>query len=161
MAATLVLRLTGGASNSDPNASLGGVRSSNAISATAMNNLFDNVSPDEASAGDTEYRALDLYNSGDATATNVVMFFDPNSSSADTALTVATEASPIDSTTSIADESTAPAGSPTYTAPTSGAKKSLPDIAAGSACRLWLKRVVTAAAGNTSNDAATMKWEYA
>lgn len=56
MAATLVFRLTGGASNSDPDASLGGVMSNTEISGTALNNLFDDVSPDEATSGSTEYR---------------------------------------------------------------------------------------------------------
>lgn len=161
MPATLVLRLTGGASNADPNASLGGTRSSEVVSGTALNNVFDDVGAAEASAGDTEYRAIDLYNSGDATAEGVTFFFDANTSSGDTVLAVATEASPIDSTLSIADESTAPAGSLTFTEPTSGAKKSLPNIAAGSGCRLWLRRTVGASAGNTANDNATMKWDYA
>jgi len=60
MAATLEFRLTGGSSNSDPDQSLGGVTSSNEISSTAMNNLFDNVTPTEASSGDVEYRAIDI-----------------------------------------------------------------------------------------------------
>lgn len=161
MAATLVLRLTGGASNNDPNASLGGVRSSNAVSATAMNNLFDNVSPDEAADGDVEYRAIDVYNSGDATAESVTFYFDGNTSSVDTALAVATEASPIDSTLSIVDESTAPAGSLSFTAPSSGAKKSLPNIPAASGCRIWLCRTVDEGAMNVASDTATLKWEYA
>lgn len=161
MAATLVLRLTGGAAQGDPNAALGGTRSSVAVSGTAMNNLFDNVSPDEALAGDVEYRAIDLTNTGDATAVSVTLYFDPNSSSADTQLAVATEASPIDSTLSVANESTAPAGGLSFTEPTSGAKKSLPNIAAGSGCRLWLRRTVNAVAANTANDSATLKWEYA
>ena len=161
MAATLILRLTGGASNNDPNASLGGVRSSNAVSATAMNNLFDNVTPDETASGDVEYRAVDVYNSGDATAESVTFYFDANTSSSDTVLAVATEASPVDSTLSIADESTAPAGSLTFTEPTSGAKKSLPNIPAASGCRIWLRRTVSEGATNTASDTATMKWEYA
>jgi len=47
--------LTGGAGNSDPNASPGGEMSANQISGTPMNNLFDNVTADEAAAGDVEY----------------------------------------------------------------------------------------------------------
>jgi hypothetical protein len=126
-----------------------------------MNNIFDNVSASEASAGDVEYRALDLYNSGDATATLVNFYFDPNTSSADTVLAVATEGSPIDSTLSIADESTAPAGGLSFTEPDSGSMKSLPDIADGSYCRLWIRRTVSSSASNTSSDAATLKWEFA
>jgi hypothetical protein len=161
MAASLVLHLTGGSANSDPNASLGGVRSTTVLSATALNNLFDNVDPNEAVAGDVEYRAVDLYNAGNATAVSVALFFDPNTSSADTTLAVATEAIPIDSSLAIADESTAPAGGLTFTEPTSAAKKSLPDIPQAQGCRLWVRRTVNAAAANTANDTATVKWEYA
>ena len=78
MAATLAFQLSGGASNSDPNASLGGTHSSVALSGTAMNNLFDDVSSGEASAGDTEYRAIDITNTGDATGTVVKIFMDPD-----------------------------------------------------------------------------------
>ncbi len=52
MAADLIFTLTGGASNSDPDASLGGVGSSQELSGTPLNNLFDNVEPDEATSGE-------------------------------------------------------------------------------------------------------------
>ena len=58
MAATLVFRLTGGASNIDPDASLGGIMSNTEISGTALNNLFDDVSPDEATSGSTDRKSV-------------------------------------------------------------------------------------------------------
>lgn len=160
MAATLVYRLTGGASNSDPNASLGGASSSVAVSGTAMNNLFDDVAEGEASAGDTEYRAIDVRNTGDATATVVKIYMSVETTSASTQIDMGIEASPLGSTTSIADESTAPAGV-TFAHYNSGSQLSLPDIAAGTYCRVWLRRVVSAAAGNTSNDQGTIYTAYA
>ena len=160
MAAILVWRLTGGASNSDPNASLGGVRSSNALSATALNNLFDDVSPAESAAGDTEYRALDLYNSGDATAGGVVVFMSTETTSSGTQLDFGIEASPINSSLSVANESTAPAGV-SFAHYTSGSKLSLPDIAASSGCRVWFRRVVDAGAANLNPDQGTFTAEYA
>jgi hypothetical protein len=160
MAATIAFQLTGGAANSDPNASLGGVHSSQALSGTAMNNLFDDVDPAEATAGDVEYRAIDLTNTGDALATVVKAFMDPDSSSADTVLAFGIGASPIGSTLSIANESTAPAGV-SFANYTPGSKLTIPDIANGSYARLWVRRTVTAAAGNTSNDQGTIKVEYA
>ena len=54
VSADIKYRLSGGASNSDQNASLGGVKSSNEASAS----LFDNVSSAEAVSGDTEYRCF-------------------------------------------------------------------------------------------------------
>jgi hypothetical protein len=68
MAAVLKLYLTGGASNADPDASLGGVMSSEELSETPLNNLFDDIDPNQAEVGVTEYRALGLYNDGDADA---------------------------------------------------------------------------------------------
>lgn len=160
MAATLVWQLTGGASNSDPNASLGGVRSSNALSATALNNLFDDVSPAESSAGDTEYRALDVYNSGNATAGGVVVYMSTETTSSGTQLDFGIEASPINSSLSIAGESAAPAGV-SFSHYTTGSRLSLPDIAAGSGCRVWFRRVVGAATPNLNPDQGTFTVEYA
>lgn len=162
MAATLVLRLTGGAANSDPDASLGGVSSANAVSATALNNIFDNVSSAEAAAGDTEYRGIDVFNTGDATATGINIWMGTETSSTSSSLDIGKVTSPIGDTESIADESTAPVGTGiTFGHYTSGSKLALPDIAAGSYCRIWLKRIVTASAPNTSSDLGTLNWEYA
>ena len=160
MAATLAFQLSGGASNADPNLSLGGVHSSVALSATAMNNLFDDVAAGEASAGDTEYRAIDITNTGDATSAVTKIFMDPETSSTSTQLDMGIEASPLGSTLSIANESTAPAGV-TFAHYNSGSKLSLPDIAAAAYCRVWVRRVVSAAAPNTSNDTGTLNVEYA
>lgn len=156
MAATLQLRLTGGADNTDPNASLGGVMSSTQLSSTPMNNLFDNVSPDEASAGDVEYRALDIYNSGDAAATAIQAYLDPVTTSPSTEIELG-----LDSTTqSIAAEGTAPSGV-TFAAYTSSSKLSISDIAAAGNQRIWLKRTVSSGAANLNNDTCTLKIEYA
>lgn len=66
VAGDLVKSLTGAASNggaqADPNASLGNYRSSTVITNNSDNNLFDDVSGSEASAGDTEYRCIAIQN---------------------------------------------------------------------------------------------------
>jgi len=149
----------------EPDNSLGGIMSSTTLSETAMNNLFDNVSPDEASDGDTEYRALDIYNSGDATATNVALYMKTETSSPDTQLDLGYDSdnSPHASDANlptISDEDTAPSGI-SFAHYTSSSKLSLPDIPAGQAVRVWAKRIVSANAGNTSNDLGTIAVEYA
>ena len=166
MPATLQLNLTGGANNADPNLSLGGAHSANALSSTALNNLFDDVAPDEASAGDVEYRAIDVTNVGNATAVGVKAFMNPETGSADTILDFGIEQASIDVTTSIADESTAPVDPGTNAAVTfahynATTKLALPDIPAGSYCRVWVRRTVAAGAANTSNDQGTINVEYA
>ena len=162
MAATLVYRLTGGAANSDPDASLGGAMSSTALSATPMNNLFDNVSPAEALAGDTEYRAIDVYNSGDATAESVELYMSTETSSTDSQLDFGAGAvhDGSDQADTIADESTAPDGI-SFAHYTDVSKLSLTNIPAGQAHRVWVRRVIGAAAGNTANDLGTIAVDYA
>jgi len=163
MASVLEFRLTGGASNSDPDSSLGGTTSSNEVSATAMNNLFDNVTPTEASSGDNEYRAIDIWNSGDATAENVNVYMSTETSSSDSQLKFYNDGSTHDGTDqgdTIADESTPPDGS-SFSHYTSGSKLSLPNIPAGNGTRLWIKRIISASASNTPSDQGTITVEYA
>lgn len=167
MASTLVFRLTGGAANSTPDLSLGGIMSANALSGTALNNLFDNVSPAEATAGSTEYRMIDVYNSGDTTAESVELYCSSNTTSTSTTLHLGYDAtnSPHISGASLetlANETTAPA-SPviTFADRTTGSKLALPNIPAGEAVRVAVKRIVTAGATNTANDTATLAVDFA
>ncbi len=160
MPAAIEYRLTGGAANSDPNASLGGASSSVAVSGTALNNIFDDVTPAEALTGKSEYRAIDIRNTGDANAVGVETFMDPITSSADTQLDFGIEASPLNSVLAIADEDTAPAGV-SFTNYTTGSRLTLPDIPNGEYCRLWLRRVVGVAAGNDPNDSGDINVEFA
>lgn len=67
-ASDLKIYLSGGAGNSDPNASLGGVRSTTEVVDDTLHNLFDYVSGTEAGAGDTEYRASYIKNENSVTA---------------------------------------------------------------------------------------------
>lgn len=158
MAATLGFRLTGGAANADPNASLGGVASANALSGTPLNNLFDNVSAAEAAAGDIEYRALSLHNSGNAEATLVKIWIDTDTTSASTEIDIALDAG----TQSVVDESTAPSSPAlSFSHPAVGSKLSISNIAAAEAQRVWIRRTVTAGAANLANDSTTIKVEYA
>lgn len=157
MAANLQLFLTGGGSNSDPNASLGGVKSSTQLSATPMNNLFDNVDPAEAVAGDVEYRAIEIQNNGDAVAQAVKAYLSSDTASAYTEIDLGLESG----TQTIPNESTAPSGV-SFAHYTPGSKLAISDIAAsGGTQRLWLRRTVTAGAPNLNNDICTLKIEYA
>ena len=161
MAANLVFRLSGGSSNSDPLLSLGGIMSSQVVGT----NLFDNVSSAEALAGDTEYRAFDIYNSGDATANSVSFYIDPTG----VAVTVSTgkdadnenHLSGADLET-VAGEGTAPV-SPviTFANNIAAAPLSLDSIEAGKATRIWIKRVVDPAEGNKSGDGVTLYVDFA
>jgi len=142
---------------------LGGAATATEVSATALNNIFDDVSAAEAAAGDTEYRAIDVYNDGASTITGVELYMSTETSSADSQLDMGIEdtaANALNSTKAIVDESTAPT-TVTFAHRTSGSKLSLPDIPAGEYARLWLRRVISAAATNTSNDQGTIEAVYA
>jgi hypothetical protein len=58
--------LSGGAGNSNPNNAIGGDPSTSVI-VSGINNLFENISPDEISEGLTDYRCFYVFNDGDST----------------------------------------------------------------------------------------------
>ena len=165
MPAVLKYRYTGGASNSDPDASLGGVMSSEEMAETALNNLFDNASPEETENGVTDYRAIDVLNEGDAEAKSVTMFMKNETTSADTQLDFGIGAGGTphdgsDQNDTIADEETAPDGV-TFDHYTDASRISLPDIPVSEAVRIWIRRTVSAGATNNNNDLGTLAVDYA
>lgn len=156
MAATLELRLSGGSTNTDPNAALGGVRSTQAggIVPTALtaNSLFDDVTGAEEQAGDIEYRCVYIRNSGDVSALSTVVWLSANTVDADTTIDIGLGSSAVDATEqTVASESAAPT-SVSFSAPSSeGAGLSIGTLAAGSHKALWLRRTVNVAAGASSD----------
>ena len=136
-------RLSGGASNSDPAASLGGVKSS-----TAASNYFDDVSSAEASAGDTEYRCVYVHNNhGTLSLIGAKVFIQTNTPSSDTDVAIGLGSSAINGTEqTVADESTAPTGV-SFSAPTTFAGGlAIGDLAAGAHKAVWVRRTVNAGA---------------
>lgn len=59
--------LSGGAGNTDPNASLGGEPSVTTVTSD-INNLFDDVASTESESGKTEYRAIYIFNNNTTSA---------------------------------------------------------------------------------------------
>ena len=154
-----VTRLSGGAGNSNANASLGGAKSANAAS-TSVDALFDGVGSAEASAGDVEYRCVYLHN-GNASSSmlSAVAWVSANTPSANTQIDIGVGTAAVNGTEqTVADESTAPAGV-TFSAPsTQGAGLALGDIPAGQHKAIWLRRTVTAGAGASANDTFTLNY---
>ena len=154
-------RLSGGASNTDPNAALGGAISTaggGLITTDTLNNVWDNVSGAESSAGDTEYRAIFIKNNhGSLTLTSAKIWISSNTTSADDTIEIALAGEGINNTIeTVANESTAPAGE-TFSAPTSfGTGLSLGNLAAGQAHGVWIKRIVSAAAAAANANPYTL-----
>lgn len=144
----LHMRLSGGAAQADPNLSLGGAKSSNAVTSGQANNLWDDVSGAESQAGDVEFRGFYWHNNhGSLALQSAVTWIDSLTSSADTEFDIALAAEAVGATmATIADESTVPA-SVTFTRPTSKATGlSIGNIPAGSHKGVWIRRTVTAGA---------------
>ena len=150
LSSQLKLYLTGGAGNSDPHASLGGVTSSTLFVDNVLNNLFRDVTAAEAAAGSVKYRALAFKNiSGVDTAFATLFYILLETTSAGTEIDIAYDAT---GTQSIANEDTPPVGL-TFSRPLSQAAAiQLGDVPAGGERRVWFKRTVTAGAGYTTND---------
>ena len=159
--ADIKYRLSGGAANSDVNASLGGAKSSVEVVDATLHNLFDLVSGDEADPGDTEYRCIYVHNGhGSLSLQSAVVWIETNTPSTDTALAIALAGEGLNATAeTVANEGTAPSGE-SFTSPTSkGTGLSLGTIPAGQHYAIWMRRTVGAAAGAYASDGATIRVE--
>ena len=159
---------TGTAGNSlpqtDPNASLGKYISTTQISATALNNLWDDVSGAENAASDVEYRCWFVHNSHASLTLQgaVAYIFSEVAGGASVALAVdTTPASAISSASaqalSVADENTAPAGL-TFSSVCVDINTALAlgDIPAGYCKAIWERRTAANTAA-VSNDGRVIR----
>ena len=141
----LLIKYTGGASNSNPDASLGGAVSSNGPTSNSLHNLFDVVTGSESLPGDIEYRCVALRNNhGSLTAQATKIYISVDASSyydlalAGEGLNTQPE--------SVANESTAPVGE-SFSHPTTYAGGlSMGNIPSTQFYAYWIRRTVPAAA---------------
>jgi len=153
--------LSGGAANSDPNASLGGAKSSTQVTAATLHNLFDRVTGDEGDAGDIEYRCIYVQNShGSLTLQSAVLWIQTNTPSGDTTVAIALGGEGNGGTAeTIANENTAPSGE-SFSSPSSkGTGLSLGDLDAGEFYPIWIRRTVTAGAAAYDSDSVLLRVE--
>lgn len=152
--AEIVYRLSGGAANSNANASIGGAKSSTVVPAA----LFDDVTSAESAAGDTEYRCIYVHNANGAlTMQNAVLWITANTTANRIAVGVGSSA--VNGTEqTVADENTAPTGV-AFSQPTAkGAAIALGNIPAGQHRAVWMRRAITAASA-ASNDTYSLRVE--
>ena len=153
-ATDIVYRLSGGASNSSPGASLGGAKSSIAVN----NTLFDNVTSSEASSGLIDYRCFYVHNAhASLTMLSPKVFIQSNTVSPHTTFELALGSSALNGTEqTIANDTTAPTGV-TFSAPADyNSGIALGDILAGQSRAVWIKRITTAGAV-TASDQGTLR----
>jgi hypothetical protein len=160
VAGDLIERLSGGAANSDPNASLGGAKSSTAVVDNTTHNLWDVVSSAESSAGDTEYRCIYLHNNhGTLTLQNAKVWVQTNTPSTDTSIEISLGTSAINGTEqTVANENTAPSGTSFSTAAGEGNALSIGNIPAGQHKAIWIKRIVGATAAAYNDDSYVLAY---
>ena len=160
VASDIKVRLSGGAANSDPNASLGGAKSSVEVVDNTLSNIYDQVSGSESAAGDTEYRCVYIHN-GHASLTmqNVRVYISTNSTSPNDAWEIALGSAALNATEqTVADETTPPtAVTFSNTAISYATGLAPPDIPFSQPHKaIWYKRIVSAGAAAFNNDTITV-----
>ena len=159
----LIWRLSGGASNTDPAAALGGAMSTaggGVITKTkTFNSIFDDVTGAEAAAGDIEYRCIYIHNEhATLTLSSAKVWIEANTTN--TEIDIGLDLAGKDGTAdTIADESTAPDPAVTFahncTAYASGL--ALGNLAAGEGYAIWIRRTIAASKVATDDDNFTLK----
>jgi hypothetical protein len=167
VASDIQFRLSGGAANTNPDASLGG-----AISSTAAGtNIFDNVTSAEATSGDTEYRCIYVRNGVTSAALTLVgakiWIQSPDGSGgayAGDTITIGLGTSGVNGTeqnvttfSPIGTEATAPVGVTFYAAATEGAALVMGDLPQNQHHAVWIKRVIAGGAAAFSNAGFTLR----
>jgi hypothetical protein len=163
IATDLLLRLSGGAANADPDLALGGIMSTTtAISPTvAEENLFNNFTAAETTAGSTKYRGLYLLNNhGTISLTASAVYIPTQTPSTTTAVAIALAGEGLNVTMeTVVNELTAPVGE-TFSAPaTFGAGLSTGSVPAGNRYGLWVRVVVDALSPAYDNDDYQIAWQ--
>lgn len=138
--------ISGGAGNTNPNASLGGEVSVTEIVDNTVNNLFALAPASEAEAGSIKYRGFFVKNThATLTLTAPKIYISSNTPSGTTAVTVALAAetgSPMDT---IANEDTAPDPAVSFVTAVDFANGlSLGDLAPGEVKGVWVKWTINA-----------------
>jgi len=151
--------LSGGASNADPDAALGGAKSSVAVVDDTLNNLFDDVSGAEHAAGDTNYRCIFVKNDSAETAAGVKVYIETNTQAVDDTVNIGKDLSaPSDTADTIADESTAPDPAVTFSAADGYANAiDIGTLTAGQSAAIWIKRIVSAGSTAQANNEFVLK----
>lgn len=160
VATDIKVYLSGGAGNTVPDNSLGGVRSTTEVVDATLHNLFDIVSGAESTAGDTEYRAIYVRNEhATLTYQSAEVWIQANTTSTDTSAEISLGTAAIDATEqTIVNESTAPIGTTFSTAAGQGNALAIGNLAPDSFKAIWVKRVVDAGSAAFNNDTLVVRF---
>lgn len=150
-ASDIDLRLSGGASNTDPNLALGGAMSTvsgGVVTTDTLNNDMNDITSAEASSGITIYHAY-YYDNDHASLVYIApkFYIASQTSSGDTSVTVALAGEAKNTAVeTVSNETTAPSGE-TFSAPANfSGGIALGDLAAGDYRGFWVKYIVNSSA---------------
>lgn len=149
-------RLSGGAANADPAASLGGAVSS--VDAS-FNTLFPTVTSAQAAAGLVAYRCVYLKNIDPVlTGEAMKVWIQANTPNAATTLDIGLGAAAINAEeTAVANGTTAPAGVTFSAAANEAAALAVGNLVADGVKAIWLRLTVTAGAVGPFSDTFTLR----
>lgn len=140
--------LSGGAANTDPLLSVGGAISSTEVSATALNNVWSDITAETMSDGFLDYRCIYIKNTSAETLTDAVVWISSNSRSTDTTFAIGLDRAGMNASAQVV---TSPGSQPGTGAPydvifsqagTSRVGLQLGDLGPGDYYPLWLRRKV-------------------
>lgn len=147
------VRLSGGATNTDKNASIGGAKSSTEV-ANTVNNLFDIVMSAEGTTGSVKYRCVYVHNQHATLTLQIpVVFINADSTGSDSTVSIGVGSSAVGETEpAIANETTAPSGV-SFSQPI-GEENGLDigELAPGEHRAVWIRRTISEGASAINND---------
>jgi len=156
----ILIRLSGGAANADPNLSLGGAMSSTNLVDNTLHNLFDKVTGPESTAGRTEYRCCYVLNNhGSLNLEGAVIWIDSETTHTGANVQIALDGNGLNVNAEgpVASEITAPSGETFVEAASVGAALSLGTIPFGQKYAFWLKRIIGAGTLAKNNYSVVIK----
>ena len=145
---------SGGSGNADPNASLGGARSSTEWANGGV--LFDTISGAENAASDVEYRCVYVRNEHATLTLQGAKVYISAETAGGASVAIALAGEGVNGTAeTVANENTAPAGEVFSTPTTTGGALTIGDLAPNAFQAIWVRRTA-ANTGAVSGDGFTL-----
>lgn len=135
--------LSGGSVNTDPNYSIGGAISSAPVLGV-LNNLFRDVSSDEAASGRTDYRCVYIKNISSSDSLYEAEIYVYSQSSGGSSVMIGTSPTPVGTIAPLLAVDTLSPSGVTFQETSSSSRISIGTIGPNSAVPVWIKRVTSA-----------------
>lgn len=156
--AELKMYFTGGGTGAT---SLGGAITATELTDNTLNNLWDDVTGDEASAGDTEYRCICVKNTNATLTLTSSKFWIQSNTTGGDSIEVGLDLAGLNATPDdVANENTAPSPAVTFvTAVDKANGLNTGNIPAGQYYGIWIKRIVGSSTSVFDNSTYVLKLE--